>query len=444
MSKPLILLLAAETDFNKNLERHLARQGFEVLRSKQRTETGLPFGGGSPALAIIDSSRPDPALDFETAGYLRRLSRTLPILLIVRHSTEAKAIAALRMGVTDYLKHPLSHAELLESIRRHLPGLRQNSPPDDFSLPPEKGEPVFLGLDPRILEVRNYISRAAALECNVLITGETGTGKERVAELIHWHSTRRAKPMISINCAAVPESLLESELFGYERGAFTGAYASYPGKLRLAEGGTFFLDEIFEMAPYMQAKILRVLDTRKIDSLGGKKSIPLNIRIVAATNQNPEQAMEEGRLRQDLYYRLNVARIHLPPLRERPIDISLLLQHFLEEMNRRYHRRVEGFSPEVMSLLMSYAWPGNIRELRNLVEAIFINLPARIVTMAHLPQSFLPLQRSQKRPRDERERLLEALQTTNWNKSQAAGKLHWSRMTLYRKMEKYEISHSRK
>ena len=151
----------------------------------------------------------------------------------------------------------------------------------------------------------------------MLITGETGTGKEKVAELVHWHSSRRGKPMVCINCAAVPENLLESELFGYERGAFTGAFSTYPGKLALAEGGTVFLDEIFEMSPYMQAKILRAIDTRKIYRLGGRKSIPLNVRIVAATNQDPENAMAQGTLRQDLFYRLNVARVHLPPLRER-------------------------------------------------------------------------------------------------------------------------------
>lgn len=444
MSKHLILLLAAETDVNQDLQRHLTHQGFEVVRSAQKAEAGHLFQSGRLTHVIIDSAGPDPAPDLETASQLRRQSGATPIFLIVRHSSEAKAIAALRAGVTDYFKRPFSYGELLESIRRHLPVPRQESPPDASSLPPGEGEPVFIGIAPHILKLKGYIARAAALDCNVLITGETGTGKERVAELIHWHSSRRAKPMIAINCAALPESLLESELFGYERGAFTGALASYPGKLRLAEGGTFFLDEIFDMAPYMQAKILRALDTRKIYSLGGKKSIPLDIRIVAATNQDPERAMEQGSLRQDLFYRLNVARIHLPPLRERQIDIPLILQHFLEEMNRRYHRRVEGFSPEVMALLMGYAWPGNIRELRNLVEALYINLPPRVVSLAHLPESFRPLQEMLERPQEERERLLGTLLATNWNKSQAAEKLQWSRMTLYRKMEKYEISGSRR
>ena len=251
--------------------------------------------------------------------------------------------------------------------------------------------------------------------------------------------------MVCINCAAVPENLLESELFGYERGAFTGAFSAYPGKLALAEGGTIFLDEIFEMTPYMQAKILRAIDTRKIYRLGGRKSIPLNVRIVAATNQDPEDAMTQGTLRQDLYYRLNVARVHLPPLRERQLDIPLLLQHFLQEMNCRYGRRVEKFSPDVMALLLSYSWPGNIREVRNLVEALFINLDpqSRCVSLTHLPEAFQQLHENLGQPQGEKAQLLNALLTTNWNKSEAAQKLQISRMTLYRKMEKFEIQASK-
>jgi len=277
-----------------------------------------------------------------------------------------------------------------------------------------------------------------------LITGETGTGKEKVAELVHWHSSRRGKPMVCINCAALPENLLESELFGYERGAFTGASGAFPGKLGLAEGGTIFLDEIFEMTPYMQAKILRAVDTRRIHRLGGRKSIPLNVRIVAATNQDPERAMAEGVLRPDLFYRLNVARIHLPPLRERLTDLPLLLEHFLQEMNRLYGRRVESFSPEVLALLLGYHWPGNIREVRNLVEALFINLApqSRCVSLTHLPEAFQRLQENLGQPQGEKAQLLNALMTTKWNKSEAAQKLRISRMTLYRKMEKHEIQNS--
>ena len=437
MPLPLILILEEEEHADKYLEQQLNRHGFKVVRSSRRIECHQLLEKFKPDLIIIDSGKQDVGQELKTATLLRQIDRSTPLFLIVQESSESKAIAALRAGFNDYFKRPLSYRELLDSIRRHLTLRRPAS-----ATPPSKDpgrEPAFITSTSVMLGLKKFLVNAAATDCNVLITGETGTGKELVAELIHWHSPRRHYPMVCINCAALPDSLLESELFGYERGAFTGAFASYPGKLRLAEGGTVFLDEIFEMSPPMQGKLLRALEFRKIYRLGGRKPIPLNIRYVAATNQDPERAMQEGRLRRDLYYRLNVARIHLPPLRNRPADIPLLLQHFLKEMNQRYHRAVEEFTPELMALLLSYAWPGNIRELRNLVEALFINLPPRVVTMAHIPEFFRPLLENQPRPQEERERLLQALMTTNWNKSQAAAQLQWSRMTLYRKMAKYKI-----
>lgn len=445
MDQPLIYILSEDNDSPEDLQQHLLRQGLKVVRSIRRTEALKLFEEAKPDLAIIDSANHDGEHDLEMLRLLRRQSRGTPVFLIVRESSEAKAIAALRAGATDYFKQPFSYRELLESIRRNLPVRRSQS--SDEPSPSQTGEtePTFIGATPHILTLKGYIARAAAIDCNVLITGETGTGKEKVAELIHWQSARRGQPLICINCAALPENLLESELFGFERGAFTGASEPYPGKLRLAEGGTVFLDEIFEMTPFMQAKVLRALDTRRIFTLGGKKSIPLNIRIVASTNQDPEGAMAEGTLRKDLFYRLNVARVHLPPLRERPADIPLLLRHFLREMNRRYGRRVESVSPEVMGLLLGYSWPGNIRELRNLVEALFINLDpqSRCVSLTHLPEAFQRLRESLEAPQEDRLQVLSALLATNWNKSEAAQKLQISRMTLYRKMEKYELDQSK-
>jgi DNA-binding NtrC family response regulator len=445
MLNPLICIVSEESSFPADLQRHLIQHGLQRVRSVRRIEALKFFEEVKPDLAIIDSRGKDAGQDLETARLLHRQHRSTPLFLIVRESSETKAIAALRAGVTDYFQQPLDYRELLASIRRHLPVPATPSPVEPDSPQVGEAEPTFIGVDPQIINLKSYIVRAAAIDCNVLITGETGTGKEKVAELVHWHSSRRGRPMVCINCAAVPENLLESELFGYERGAFTGAFSAYPGKLALAEGGTIFLDEIFEMTPYMQAKILRAIDTRKIYRLGGRKSISLNVRIVAATNQDPEDAMTQGTLRQDLYYRLNVARVHLPPLRERQLDILLLLQHFLQEMNCRYGRRVEKFSPDVITLLLSYSWPGNIREVRNLVEALFINLDpqSRGVSLTHLPEAFQLLQEKQEKSQGEKAQLLDALLTTKWNKSEAAQKLQISRMTLYRKMEKFEIRASK-
>jgi DNA-binding NtrC family response regulator len=442
MDRPLILVLEDKPGLHPDLPQHLSHQGFKVVRSCSGTEALDLLQGAIPDLAIININH--SRRDLETVKLLRRHSQGTPVILIVQESSESRAIAALRAGINDYFKHPVSCKELLDGIRRLLPGIRAESFGNQPGFREEEPGPGFIGETPLIRKIKDYIVRAAAIDCNVLITGETGTGKEKVAELIHWQSARREHPMICINCAALPENLLESELFGFERGAFTGASEPYPGKLRLAEGGIVFLDEIFTMSPFMQAKLLRALDTRKIYSLGGKKPIPLNIRVVAATNQDPEVAMEEGSLRQDLFYRLNVARVHLPPLRERQADIPLLLMHFLREMNRRYGRRVESVSPEVMELLLDYGWPGNIRELRNLVEALFINLApqARCVSLSHLPEAFQRLQENREAPQEERMQLLHALLATNWNKSEAAQKLRISRMTLYRKMEKHEIQNS--
>jgi transcriptional regulator with PAS, ATPase and Fis domain len=249
--------------------------------------------------------------------------------------------------------------------------------------------------------------------------------------------------LVTINCAALPDGLLESELFGYERGAFTGATSSYSGKLKLADGGTVLFDEIGDMSPYAQAKILRVIETKEVYPLGGRRSVPLDIRIIAATNRNLDQRMASNEFREDLYFRLNVAPVHLPPLRERKEDIPLLTDHFVQKFSAKFGRGIEGFSDEAMERLLSHDWPGNIRELMNLTERIFIDPPREKITVADLPESMRsrPSVHQETVPA-EREILLHALSRTNWNKSKAAERLHWSRMTLYRKIAKYHIVES--
>jgi transcriptional regulator with PAS, ATPase and Fis domain len=234
--------------------------------------------------------------------------------------------------------------------------------------------------------------------------------------------------------------LLESELFGYEKGAFTGASTGSEGKLKLADGGSIFFDEIGDMSPYAQAKILRAVETREVYRLGGKRRIPLNVRVLAATNHDLEQLVAQGQFRKDLYFRLNVARIHLPPLRERREDIVPLCQHYLYRLNQRFGRQVEGFTDEALARLIRYDWPGNIRELKNLLEAVLVTDPAQRISLADLPEPFRRhFTATAHTPQDERQRLLAALFSTNWNVSKAAQQLHWSRMTLYRKLEKYRI-----
>jgi transcriptional regulator with PAS, ATPase and Fis domain len=298
----------------------------------------------------------------------------------------------------------------------------------------------LLGDSVLMREIKTYIGKVAVTDSTVLITGETGTGKELVAELLHHKSPRQKKPLVCVNCAAIPDTLVESELFGYDRGAFTGAYTAKDGLLKAAAGGTIFFDEIGEMSPYAQAKVLRALECKEVYPVGGNRRVPLDIRILAATNQELEPTAEGATFRADLFFRLNVARIHLPPLRDRKDDLPLLCVHYLQEFNGRFRGAVEGLSEEVWEMFLRYAWPGNVRELKNVLEAAFINRPSRQITCLDLPASFR--RRFDDIPNllpDERERVLAALVATNGNKSKAAEKLRCSRMTLYRKMTKYQI-----
>jgi transcriptional regulator with PAS, ATPase and Fis domain len=287
----------------------------------------------------------------------------------------------------------------------------------------------------------SYIERVSATASTVLITGETGTGKEVVARDIHEQSHRRGGPFVSVNCAAIPDTLIEAELFGHERGAYTGAHTAADGKFQQANGGTLFLDEIAELTQFAQAKILRVLETPEIWRLGGKRGMPVDVRIIAATNQDLEKLVAEGRFRSDLFYRLDVARMVLPPLRERRSDIPLLIDYYVRRMNQQFKRTIAGFTPKSMEELTRYDWPGNIRELRNVVEAAFIELPPCHVNVVELPELVRErLRLASTRTPEESEQILTALEEMHWNVSRAAERLHMSRMTVYRKLAKFGFS----
>jgi transcriptional regulator with PAS, ATPase and Fis domain len=302
------------------------------------------------------------------------------------------------------------------------------------------GSERMVGESQIIQDIKSYIEKAAASDCSVLITGETGTGKELVAQLILQNSRRRDKPFICVNCAAIPESLFESELFGFERGAFTGAHATREGKLEQADGGTIFFDEIGDMSLSSQAKILRALESKGVQRLGSRHTRQLDFRVIAATNCNLKSQVKNATFRADLYFRLSVVSIHVPPLRDRKQDILSLIERLIQEFNRICARNVQGFTESALSLLLNYAWPGNVRELRNVVEATFVNLPNSDIPWIDLPKPMLALfQEVKPGIPNERDELLAALLSTGWNKSRTAEKLHWSRMTLYRKIAKYRL-----
>ena len=387
-------------------------------------------------LVVLSSGAGCNWAGIDLARAVRRIDHRCPLLLLTRESSEDFTIAALRARISDLLKDSCTALEVGACVDR-LTALFQTDPAGARALI----EGVrMVGNSPSIQRVRDDIRKVAAPDTNVLITGETGTGKELVAELIHRNSGRRSKPFVSINCAAIPDGLLESELFGYERGAFTGANMAREGKLQFANGGTVFLDEIGDMNLHSQAKILRTIESRQVQRLGAHRDIPLNIRIVAATNQDIEDLMSQGRFRKDLYFRLNIARIHLSPLRERTEDIPALFHHMLDELNRSSNRSTIDIDPELVAQLQHYQWPGNVRELRNLIESAFVFCSTRRIMFADLAAHVREkLQLPIEAEGADRERVLHALASTQWNKSEAARILHWSRMTLYRKMTKFHI-----
>ncbi|MBI4796414.1 MAG: sigma 54-interacting transcriptional regulator [Deltaproteobacteria bacterium] len=309
----------------------------------------------------------------------------------------------------------------------------------------------IVGVSPRMQEIIQSLPVIAAADSNVLIQGESGTGKELVARALHLYSSRRKGPFVAVNCSAIPENLLESELFGHERGAFTGAVANKPGRFELAKGGTLFLDEIGDLKPELQVKLLRVLEEKAFMRVGGTRRIPLEARIVAATNVDLKEAMRQGRFRDDLYYRLFTVPIHLPPLREKREDIPILVKYFLEQLNRKFNKRVRGVDPKVMKVLCRHAWPGNVRELQHVLEYCFVFAKGPLITERHLPrlesawvgrELELPLADKAVSPLQalEKKTILMALEMTQGSKQEAARMLKISRSKLWRKMRLYHIS----
>jgi len=384
-------------------------------------------------LLIIGPPLVLPGQEIDLLCAVRQLNPTARVILIVERSSEFLTLAAFRAGAADYLTEPVSDDDLVSSVRRVLPEARVGQPGPAVSS-------TLIGESQAMRDVRTYVDKVAQTDSNVLVTGETGVGKELVSELIHSRSARGGKPCVSINCAAIPDTLLESELFGFERGAFTGADFSRDGTLKSADGGSVFFDEVGDMGLAAQAKILRAIEAREVHRLGGRSKVPIDIRIIAATNQDLERLVGDGKFRKDLFYRLNVARVHLPPLRERPEDLEPLLQFYLGQFNRRFGRRVEGFTSDALECLRRHSWPGNVREVKNLLEAVFVGLNGHRIHFVDLPEPFRrSLDQHASLSVDERQRLISTLFATNWNKSKAAQELHWSRMTLYRKLAKYQL-----
>ena len=362
-------------------------------------------------------------------------ARSRPVLVHPRPDAGHYALA-LRTGIAEVLTWP-------KDFNRWQPGWAGQTPVRGYDPAPaldaEAAEAQLLGASEPMVRLRRRIARVAAFDTNVLLLGETGSGKECAARAVYRLSRRRNKPLISINCAALPEHLIESELFGYERGAFTGAQTAYPGKFGLADGGTLFLDEIGDLPLAAQAKILRAIEGHEYFRLGGSRAIRCDVRLIAATHRDLDAMCARGEFRLDLYFRLNVARIDVPALRERPSDILSLAEQFVAEACESMRGSSVGFSPQARAALQAYAWPGNVRELRNAVETALICAEGEVIELRDLPTQILRWMERAATPADERTLLVAALRNTRWNKSEAARELRWSRMKLYRKLEHYRL-----
>jgi DNA-binding NtrC family response regulator len=393
--------------------------------------------------AILECSGREHDPGLVLARKIRNLNQHARIVIIAPSGSEDLAIEALRVRAVEYLKPPIDGATLICAVCG-TEATSASGPALARGIASATASDAIVGESSAILGVKRFLTKVASCDTNVLITGETGTGKEMIAEQIHSLGSRARKPFVSVNCSAIPETLIESELFGYERGAFTGAVGTRDGKLAQADKGTLFFDEIGDMSPLAQAKILRAIESREFTRLGGNRSIRVDVRLIAATNRDLESLLREDRFRTDLFFRLNVARIELPSLRERSSDIPLLIQHFVRHYNRVFGAAVERISGEALEQILVYPFPGNIRELKNVVEVIFLNLAPGQKVVQRLPDQVLTTWRKiTTLPQDERDRLVKALLQTEWNVSAAARKLEWSRMTLYRKLAKYNIQPER-
>jgi two-component system response regulator HydG len=390
----------------------------------------------------------------EALSEIKSYNPAIPIIMMTAYASVDTAVEALKKGAYDYLTKPLDFDELRFAMERAMDHsqLKQENRILRESLSGRFDRRNIIGRSGPMERLLETVAQVAPSEATVLVVGESGTGKELIAGAIHHNSQRKEGPLVKMNCAAVTETLLESELFGHEKGSFTGAYKRKEGRFVQAEGGTLFLDEVSEMSLAMQAKILRVLQEREITRVGGEETLKVDVRLVAATNKDLMQEIEAGRFREDLFYRLNVVTLKIPPLRDRPEDIPLLAQHFVKEFARKNQKPVKGFTPQAMDRLLKYDWPGNVRELMNAVERAVVlsrsdylgdeafapGLPAR-------PDKEKPEQIEGKGPANlpleevEKTTILNTLEAAGGNKSETARRLGITRRTLHKKLKKYGL-----
>jgi two-component system nitrogen regulation response regulator NtrX len=456
MSISRILVIDDEAAIRDSLRRVLEYEGYEFVGAAT----------GQEGLAVAERDMPDavlldvkmPGMDgIEVLERLRSMNEALPVVVISGHGTISTAVEATRKGAFDFVEKPFASERVLVTLKNALDRGRQSDEIRTLKKAVEVRHQM-IGDSPALKQVMAAVSKAAPTNATVLIHGESGVGKELVARTIHRNSLRSRERFVQVNCAAIPEELIESELFGHERGSFTGATEKQVGKFEQADRGTIFLDEVGDMSAKTQAKVLRVLQEGEVERLGSARTTKVDVRVIAATNKNLEEEIEKGRFREDLYFRLAVIPIHVPPLRDRPEDVALLVRHFTEFFSRENNLRPKRVTPAALGALQRYRWKGNIRELRNTVERMIIMSSGDTVDLADLPKAVLAPEAGA--PRNaavdadgakagtlrefkenvERGFLVGKLRENGWNISKTAEVIGTPRSNLYKKLEQYQIS----
>jgi len=445
-----VLVVDDEAPLRDVLAVRLTHWGYECREAASVSEAESLLGSFDPDLVLSDVRMPGVT----GLELLRRLKAgahaRIPVILMTAHGRIDDAVEAMKDGAADFLTKPVETEKLrsvLSAVTADLERVREVRALER-AIDGEGGLAGLIGRGPTMRELQSLVSLVASTDASALITGESGTGKEVVARAIHDLSARRAAPFIAVNCAAIPENLIESELFGHEKGAFTGAIRARAGCFEMADGGTLFLDELAEMPIALQPKLLRILEDGRARRIGGTKESQFDVRVLAATNRSPASAIQDGRLREDLFYRLNVFDVVVPPLRERPEDIPLLCQHFIREFNRKHGTAVEGPRKETLEALARYDWPGNVRELRNVMERGVVVARDRWLEPAHLPP-YIRGATTDARPtltvavgtplaEVEKEMILRTLDHVGNNKAEAARRLGLDVKTIRNKLDSFE------
>jgi len=446
-----ILIVDDERAIQKALRGVLEDEGYRVTAVGSAQEALTRLQDETPDLVFLDIWM--PGMDgLEALAEFKRIRPETAVVMISGHGTIETAVKATKLGAYDFIEKPLSLEKILLAATRALDHGRLERENRDLREQLERGQRI-VGKSRVIEELRQQIGIAAPTNGRVLIHGENGVGKELVARAIHAQSVRQDGPFVEVNCAAIPEELIESELFGHERGAFTGAVSRRRGKFELADGGTLFLDEVGDMSVKTQAKVLRVLEEQAFERVGGKETLRVDVRVLAASNQNLPDLIAQGRFREDLFYRLSVIPVEVPPLRQRAEDIPLLVEHFIKLFSGENAKRPKTISVEALAYFLSYEWPGNVRELRNMVERLVIMTPGDVIGPEALPPPLRPRdpaatvedtqrEKTLKEAREafERAYILGELRTHDWNMTRTAEKLGIERSHLYRKLKIYGIA----